>query len=91
MRIAIYARVSTVDKGQDSENQLTQLRQFAEFQTWELVQEYVDEMSGKSPDRPAFRCLFDAASRREFDLILSGRWTDFRGKACSRLFSTFKG
>jgi len=70
MRIAIYSRVSTVDKGQDTETQLTQLRQFAQSQTWELVQEYVDQVSGKSADRPAFRRLFDAASRREFDLIL---------------------
>jgi len=30
MRVAIYARVSTNDKGQDSENQLHQLRAFAE-------------------------------------------------------------
>jgi predicted site-specific integrase-resolvase len=30
MRVAIYARVSTKDKGQDIENQLHQLRAFAE-------------------------------------------------------------
>ena len=30
MRVAIYARVSTRDKGQDPENQLHQLREFAE-------------------------------------------------------------
>jgi DNA invertase Pin-like site-specific DNA recombinase len=29
MRVAIYARVSTKDKGQDIENQLHQLRAFA--------------------------------------------------------------
>ena len=69
MRVSIYARTST-DKGQDNENQLVQLRQFAELQGWVLVQEYVDEMSGKSADRPAFRRLFEAASRWEFDLVL---------------------
>jgi len=30
MRVAIYARVSTKDKGHDTENQLHQLRAFAE-------------------------------------------------------------
>jgi DNA invertase Pin-like site-specific DNA recombinase len=30
MRVAIYARVSTKDRGQDTENQLHQLRAFAE-------------------------------------------------------------
>lgn len=30
MRVAIYARVSTKDKGQDTDNQLHQLREFAE-------------------------------------------------------------
>ncbi|RZK30711.1 MAG: hypothetical protein EOO63_06035 [Hymenobacter sp.] len=29
MRVALYARVSTKDKGQDTENQLHQLRAFA--------------------------------------------------------------
>jgi len=30
MRVALYARVSTKDKRQDTENQLHQLREFAE-------------------------------------------------------------
>ena len=30
MRVTIYARVSTRDKGQDLENQVHQLREFAE-------------------------------------------------------------
>jgi DNA invertase Pin-like site-specific DNA recombinase len=30
----------------------------------------VDRASGKSSDRPAFRRLFDAASRKEFDIAL---------------------
>jgi DNA invertase Pin-like site-specific DNA recombinase len=34
------------------------------------VQEYLDKASGKSAERPAFRRMFDAASRKEFDLVL---------------------
>ena len=73
MRIALYARVSTKDKGQDYENQLRDLRDFVARRAsdgWVLAQEYVDKASGKSSDRPAFRRLFDAASRKEFDLVL---------------------
>jgi DNA invertase Pin-like site-specific DNA recombinase len=73
MRIALYARVSTRDKGQDYENQLRDLRDFVARKAsdgWVLAQEYLDKASGKSAERPAFRRMFDAASRREFDLVL---------------------
>jgi DNA invertase Pin-like site-specific DNA recombinase len=73
MRIALYARVSTKDKGQDHENQLRELRDFLSRKAsdgWGLAAEYVDRASGKSSDRPAFRRLFDAASRKEFDMVL---------------------
>src|ERR1035437_2243173 len=32
--------------------------------------EYVDKASAKTADRPAFRKMFDAASRKEFDVVL---------------------
>jgi DNA invertase Pin-like site-specific DNA recombinase len=73
MRVALYARVSTKDKGQDYENQLRELREFVIRKAsdgWVLAQQYVDKASGKTADRPAFRRLFEDASRREFDLVL---------------------
>ena len=70
MRIALYARVSTRDKGQDTENQLVQLRQFAATQSWSLVHEYVDRATGKDSDREQFHRLFQDASRRAFDSVL---------------------
>lgn len=70
MRICIYIRVSTRDKGQDTENQATQLREFASTQGWTIVREYRDTATGKRSDRPAFQEMFEAASRREFDLVL---------------------
>jgi DNA invertase Pin-like site-specific DNA recombinase len=70
MRVAMYARVSTKDKGQDTENQLRQLRQFAGTQGWSIVQEYVDRATGKRSDREQFQKMFSAASRREFDILL---------------------
>jgi DNA invertase Pin-like site-specific DNA recombinase len=70
MRIAIYARVSTKDGRQDTENQLRQLRAFAETQGWTVVDEYVDRASGKRGDRQQFQRMFTAASKREFDCLL---------------------
>jgi DNA invertase Pin-like site-specific DNA recombinase len=70
MKTAIYARVSTKDGRQDSENQMRQLRAFAETQGWTVVHEYVDRASGKRGDREQFQRMFAAASRREFDLLL---------------------
>src|SRR5579859_936432 len=69
-RIAIYCRVSTKDKGQDTENQLRQLREFCLTQGWTIVREYVDRVSGKTGDREQFQEMFAAASRREFDVVL---------------------
>lgn len=70
MKIAVYARVSTKDKGQDTENQLAQLREFATKQGWTIYREYVDHESGAKIDRPEFTQMFDDASRRKFDLLL---------------------
>lgn len=70
MRAALYARVSTKDKGQDTENQLRQLREFAKHQGWELTTEYVDRTSGMRADRPKFLAMMDAASKRQFDVLL---------------------
>jgi DNA invertase Pin-like site-specific DNA recombinase len=70
MKTAIYARVSTKDGRQDTENQLRQLRSFAASQHWTVVHEYVDKASGKRGDREQFQKMFGAASRREFDILL---------------------
>jgi DNA invertase Pin-like site-specific DNA recombinase len=70
MRAAIYARVSTKDGRQDTENQLRQLRAFAETQGWTAVHEYVDRASGKRGDREQFQRMFAEASKREFDCLL---------------------
>ena len=69
-KVALYARVSTSDKGQEVENQLLELRRFAGSQGWEVCQEYVDYESGKNQDRPQFRQLFADAAQRQFDVLL---------------------
>jgi DNA invertase Pin-like site-specific DNA recombinase len=72
MRIAIYARVSTEDKGQDPENQLRQLRNWCANAGHEIAREYIDRESGRkgSKERKQFAALFDDAHKRKFDCVL---------------------
>ena len=70
MEIGVYARVSTKDRGQEVENQLVQLREFAEKQGWHISREYIDHETGSKSDRAAFQLMFSDASRRKFDLLL---------------------
>lgn len=71
-RVAIYARVSTTDKGQDPENQLAQLRAWCRQGGHEVVQEYIDHESGKkdAEARQALSALLKDAHQRKFDLVL---------------------
>ena len=69
-RRLFYARVSTKDKRQDTENQLAQLRQFCDTQGWAVEHEYVDRATGKHSDREQFQRLYEDASQRKFDLVL---------------------
>jgi DNA invertase Pin-like site-specific DNA recombinase len=70
MKIALYARVSTKDRGQDNENQLVQLREFAAKQGWTVFREYIDQETGSKSDRVEFQAMFEAASQHKFDLLL---------------------
>jgi DNA invertase Pin-like site-specific DNA recombinase len=72
MRVAIYARVSTNNGGQDPLNQLMQLRQHCADEGWVIVEEFVDHASGGRSDRERFQAMLKAALRkpRQFDLVL---------------------
>ncbi len=71
-RVAIYARVSTDDRGQDPENQLRQLREWCRQMEHPVVREYVEhENGGKGLEyRKQLGAMFDSAARRQFDLLL---------------------
>lgn len=68
MRTAIYIRVST-DK-QETENQLNQLRAESTKLGWDVVSEFADISTGGNSDREQFQAMFEAAERREFDVLL---------------------
>jgi DNA invertase Pin-like site-specific DNA recombinase len=57
LRIAIYARVSIIDKRQVTVNQLRELRQFVTNKASDgrtVAGEYIDHATGKSGNRPEF-------------------------------------
>lgn len=72
MRVAIYCRVSTRDKGQDTTNQRLQLQEYANRQGWTVVKVYEEEVSGRKGerDRQAFRQMFEDAAKRQWDCLL---------------------
>ncbi|RZK32316.1 MAG: recombinase family protein, partial [Hymenobacter sp.] len=76
MRVAIYARVSTKDKGQDTANQLHQLREFAE-RHGTIYQVFTDQESGGKADRAEFKRLLLEAYQQKFDLVVFWRLDRF--------------
>jgi DNA invertase Pin-like site-specific DNA recombinase len=70
MKVAIYARVSTDDKGQDPLNQLLELREFATRQGWTVVREYTDEATTKNGERIGFKQMWADVAKHRFDLLL---------------------
>jgi DNA invertase Pin-like site-specific DNA recombinase len=77
MRAGLYARVSTLDKGQDTEVQLRELREYADRRGWTAV-EYVDNgMSGMKGNRPQLNALMQDARRRKIDCVLVARFDRF--------------
>ncbi len=74
MRVALYARISTVDKEQNPETQLIPLREFVTAQEWTIAGEFVDQASATDlRARKAWRELLDQAARRRIDLVVVWR------------------
>jgi len=85
IRVALYARVSTAD--QTTENQLIELRRYAEARGWTST-EYLEEgVSGAKERRPALDRLMGDARRRRFDVLLVWR-LDRLGRSLKHLIVT---
>jgi len=77
-RVAIYARVSTKNNGQNPETQLMALREYAKARGFEVFHEYIDiGISGAKEKRPALDQLMDHARKRSFDAVLVARFDRF--------------
>jgi DNA invertase Pin-like site-specific DNA recombinase len=70
MKGALYARVSTKDKGQSTENQLPELRRYAEAHGYTVYKEYVEKESAGTGNRSEFKALFADAHPHRFALVL---------------------
>jgi DNA invertase Pin-like site-specific DNA recombinase len=70
MRVAIYARVSTANQGQDPGMQTRELKEYIERRGWQLAGEYVDNgVSGTKERRLELDRLMADAHRRRFDVV----------------------
>jgi DNA invertase Pin-like site-specific DNA recombinase len=70
MRVALYARVSTLN-GQSPEMQLAELREYATRRRWKVFREYVDVgISGSKESRPKLNQLMSDAHQRKIDAVV---------------------
>ena len=75
---AIYARVSTVNSGQDPGMQIRELREYCERRGWAIIGEYVDVgVSGAKDSRPKLNQLLIDAHRRHFDAVVVWKFDRF--------------
>ncbi len=78
VRVAIYARVSTANNGQDPSMQTRELREYCERRGWRVFGEFVDEgISGVTDSRPELNKLMSDAHRRRFDAVVVWRFDRF--------------
>lgn len=88
-RIAIYARVSTMN-GQNPELQLAEIREYAARRGWEIAGEYVDlGVSGSKESRPQLNRMLQDAHRRRFDAIVCWK-LDRLGRSLKHLVTTIE-
>lgn len=77
-RIAVYARISTSNKGQSTELQLRELREYCERRGWEVTRAYVDVgVSGAKESRPELNRLMADAHKRKFEVVCVWRFDRF--------------
>src|SRR5260370_30962875 len=78
IRVAVYARISTSNHGQDVTMQTRELREYIGRRGWELAGEYVDEgISGTKEKRPQLDRLMTDAHRRQFDAVIVWKFDRF--------------
>ena len=73
MKVGLYARVSTDDKGQDPETQMDIIRDIAIKRGYEIEGEYIDFKSGKDANRPQWKSLIEKVEREEINGIMALR------------------
>src|ERR1700691_5011750 len=78
IRMAIYARVSTTNHGQDVGLQTSGLEQFAQARGWQIIDTYIDNgVSGTKDSRPELNRLIADAHNPRFDVVAVWRFDRF--------------
>ena len=78
IRAALYARISTLNHGQDPEVQLRELREFCHQRGFTIAQEYVDRgICGSREQRPALDKLIADCRKRIVDAVVVYRYDRF--------------
>lgn len=75
---AIYARVSTINAGQDPTLQTRELKEYCQRRGWHVFDCYVDNgVSGKKDSRPQLNRMMQDAHERRFDVVVVWRFDRF--------------
>ena len=79
-KVAIYARISTDNLGQDVDRQLHDVRDYCQHMGYQIAEEYVDEGFARTTrNRPALDKLIKDARQRKFHLVISDELSRFAG------------
>jgi DNA invertase Pin-like site-specific DNA recombinase len=92
-RVALYARVSTLNHGQDVNMQLRELREYCQRRVWDIAGEYVDlGVRGAEDSRPELNRLMADAHKRRFEVVCVWRFDRFARSVSHllRALETFK-
>jgi DNA invertase Pin-like site-specific DNA recombinase len=78
VRAAIYARVSTLNAGQDPAMQTRELEEYCQRRGWQVHDTYIDNgYSGKKDSRPSLNRMMQDAYERRFDVVVVWRFDRF--------------
>jgi DNA invertase Pin-like site-specific DNA recombinase len=78
MRTVLYARVSTLNNGQDVSMQVREFEEFCASRKWTIADRYIDSgISGSKDSRPELNRLMADAKRRKFDAVVVYRFDRF--------------
>ena len=88
MKAGLYMRVSKEE--QTTDNQALELRAFAARAGHVVVSEFLDVESGSKAERQGLNALLDAASQREFDLVLFVRLDRITRLGAARMHAFFE-
>jgi DNA invertase Pin-like site-specific DNA recombinase len=77
-RAALYARISTVNAGQDPGMQVAELKEYCQRRDWKVAGVYVDKgISGATDSRPELNRLMEDAHRRVVDCVVCWKFDRF--------------